>query len=74
MDCLPRLSYTIAIKHPYHAWVEVQYNNKWLAMEGHIVDRAYLVKLQAKFPDYIGSFYGYGGAPFQKHGQQMKRK
>ncbi len=57
---LPRLSYKLAIKHPHHAWVEVQYNNKWLAMEGHIVDRPYLLKLQAKFPDYMGSFYGYG--------------
>ncbi len=57
---LPHLSYKMAIKCPYHAWVEVQYNNKWLAMEGHIVDKAYLVKLQAKFPDYMGSFYGYG--------------
>ena len=59
---LPKLSYKMAIKHPHHAWVEVQYNNKWLAMEGHIVDRPYLLKLQAKFPDYMGSFYGYGMA------------
>lgn len=57
---LPSLSYKLVIKHPHHAWVEVQYNNKWLAMEGHIVDRPYIAKLQAKFPDYMGSFYGYG--------------
>ena len=57
---LPKLSYKLVIKHPYHAWIEIQYNNKWLAMEGHIVDRPYIAKLQAKFPDYMGSFYGYG--------------
>ena len=57
---LPGLSYKMAIKPLYHAWVEVQYNNKWLAMEGHIVDRPYIAKLQTKFPDYMGSFYGYG--------------
>lgn len=57
---LPKFSYKLVIDHPYHAWIEVQYNNKWLAMEGHIVDRPYIAKLQAKFPDYMGSFYGYG--------------
>jgi len=57
---LPGLSYKIASKPLYHAWVEVQYNKKWLAMAGHIVDRPYIAKLQTKFPDYMGSFYGYG--------------
>ena len=59
---LPSLSHKLVTKHPYHAWVEVQYNNKWLVMEGHIIDNSYLEKLQAKFPDYMGSFYGYGMA------------
>ena len=57
---LPGLSYKMAIKPLYHAWVEVKFNNKWLAMEGHIVDRPYIAKLQTKFPSYMGSFYGYG--------------
>lgn len=52
--------FTMAHNHPHHAWIEVQYNNKWLSMGGHIVDKPYLSKLQAKFPDYMGSFYGYG--------------
>ncbi len=59
---LPSFSYMLVTKHPYHAWVEVLHNHKWLEMEGHIVDRAYLQKLQEKFPDYMGSFYGYGMA------------
>jgi len=59
---LPSFSYMLVTKHPYHAWVEVRYNHKWLEMEGHIVDRPYLQKLQEKFPDYMGSFYGYGMA------------
>ncbi len=57
---LPKLSYKLVPKHPHHAWIEILYNNRWLAMEGHIVDKPYLLKLQAKFPDYMGSFYGYG--------------
>lgn len=57
---LSGLSYKLASRRPYHAWVEVLYNNKWLALEGHIVDKPYLQKLQEKFPDYMGSFFGYG--------------
>jgi len=57
---LPGLSYKMATKHPYHAWVEVEYDNKWVVMQGHLVDRPYMLKLQEKFPDYMGSFYGYG--------------
>ncbi len=57
---LPGMSYAMAKKRQYHAYVEILYNNKWLTIEGHIIDKAYLLKLQQKFPDYMGSFYGYG--------------
>ncbi len=57
---LSKLSYKLATRELYHAWVEAEYNGKWFTLEGHIVDRPYLLKLQAKYPDYIGSFYGYG--------------
>lgn len=57
---LPSLNYKVVPKNPHHAWIEVLYNNKWLVLEGHIVDSAYLEQLQRKFPDYMGSFYGYG--------------
>ncbi len=53
-------SYALAKNQPFHAWVEIQYKNTWLELEGHIVDQSYLQKLQQKFPDYMGSFYGYG--------------
>jgi len=54
------VSYRIANKQMFHAWVEIEYKNSWLELEGHIVDQSYLLKLQQKFPDYMGSFYGYG--------------
>ncbi|MDT4763333.1 transglutaminase-like domain-containing protein [Sphaerochaeta sp. PS] len=54
------LSYRIARDQHYHAWVEVLFNNRWLELEGHIIDKPYLQKLQQRFPDYMGSFYGYG--------------
>ena len=44
----------------FHSWVSVYYQNKWVELGGHIVDRPYLAKLQARYPDYMGSFYGYG--------------
>jgi transglutaminase-like putative cysteine protease len=44
----------------YHGWVEIQFNRAWIQLEGHIVDRLYIQRLQQKFPDYMGSFYAYG--------------
>ncbi len=57
---LPNVSRKFFSKRPFHAWVEVLYENTWLTMGGHIVDRPYLLNLQAMFPDYMGSFYDYG--------------
>jgi len=54
------ICYKMVKKQQYHACVEILFNNKWLDLEGHIIDRAYLLKLQQSFPDYMGSFYGYG--------------
>lgn len=47
-------------KRLFHSWVSVYYRDKWVELGGHIVDRPYLAKLQARYPDYMGSFYGYG--------------
>jgi transglutaminase-like putative cysteine protease len=44
----------------FHSWVSVYYRDRWVELGGHIVDRPYLLKLQARYPDYMGSFYGYG--------------
>lgn len=52
--------YKMVKRQQYHACVEILFNNKWLDIEGHIIDKAYLLKLQQKFPDYMGSFFGYG--------------
>ncbi|HKM06177.1 MAG TPA: transglutaminase-like domain-containing protein [Sphaerochaeta sp.] len=59
---LPSLMYKLVSQHPYHAWVDVNFNNKWITIDGHTIDKPYLMKLQEKFPDYMGSFYGYGMA------------
>jgi len=57
---LGSFAYRLSPDALYHAWVNIFYNNKWIEIGGHIIDRPYLQKLQAKYPDYMGSFYGYG--------------
>ena len=54
--------YKLAPKHIFHSWVEVFYNDKWLELEGFILDKAYLTNLQKLFSDCQGSFCGYGVA------------
>jgi hypothetical protein len=47
-----------------HSWVEVyvEEQDRWINMEGFILDLPYLSKLQRKFADCTGSFCGYGVA------------
>ena len=54
------LAYKFIPEQLPHGWVEIFHKGNWLELEGHIIDKAYLQKLQAKFPDYMGSFYGFG--------------
>lgn len=43
-----------------HTWVEVCFKEQWYNLEGVILDKTYLNKLQEKFSDRQGSFCGYG--------------
>ena len=56
------LSYLLAPNSIIHSWVEVYYQGNWLNLEGFILDKKYLSKLQCNFPDIEGSFCGYGVA------------
>lgn len=57
---LGSLAYRLSPDTLFHGWVNIFYNDRWIEIGGHIVDRPYLLKLLAKYPDYMGSFYGYG--------------
>ncbi|MGE4454315.1 MAG: transglutaminase family protein [Sphaerochaeta sp.] len=57
---LKGLSFSLSPRHLHHTWVEVYYQNRWLEIGGHIVDKPYLEKLQLEFSNFIGTFYGYG--------------
>jgi hypothetical protein len=54
--------YSLAPKEIIHSWVEVYFEDQWLNLEGFILDRNYLAKLQSKFFYINGSFCGYGVA------------
>lgn len=56
------LVYALAPRDVFHSWVEVLYDGRWYALEGLILDRAYLRGLQGRFPNCRGSFCGYGVA------------
>lgn len=48
---VPELVYPIAPKNIIHSWVEVQYEEKWLNLEGFILDQGVLSSLQKHFPN-----------------------
>ena len=54
--------YNWAPKDLVHSFVEVFYKDKWYELEGFILDKKYLERLQEKFRDCDGEFYGYGVA------------
>lgn len=48
---VPELVYPLAPQNIIHSWVEVQYGDRWLNLEGFILDQPVLSALQAAFPD-----------------------
>ena len=56
------LVYKSAPNNVLHSWVEVFYQDVWYELEGFILDKKYLGKLQEKFKNCNGAFCGYGVA------------
>jgi len=54
--------YRSAPQNIFHSWVEIYFENQWYELEGFILDRTYLKKLQNQFPNCKGAFCGYGVA------------
>lgn len=52
--------FKLAPKNIIHSWVEVKYKDKWYNLEGVILDKAYLRKLQKRFKNQSSNFCGYG--------------
>ncbi len=56
------LAWRLAPRNIVHSWVEVWFEGRWVHLEGFILDRAYLQRLQERFAGHQGPFCGYGVA------------
>lgn len=54
--------YKNAPQHIFHSWVEVYLEKVWYELEGFILDKQYLARLQSIHADCQGPFCGYGVA------------
>lgn len=52
--------YNLSPKNILHSWVEVWVNDQWYFLEGVILDKLYLTKLQEQNKDYRTTFCGFG--------------
>lgn len=52
--------YKLSPKDILHSWVEIFVNDNWYFLEGVILDKEYLTKLQKKYNDCKTTFCGYG--------------
>jgi len=57
---IPNYLFVIAPKRIIHSWVEVYYGDRWLNLEGYIIDKAYLKQVQRSFVEQSESFSGFG--------------
>lgn len=52
--------YKLSPKNILHSWVEILVDGQWYFLEGVILDKTYLTKLQEKNSDCKTTFCGYG--------------
>jgi hypothetical protein len=57
---VPELVYGLAPDNILHSWVEVYHEGTWVALEGFILDAAFLKILQGRFAGQGTSLCGYG--------------
>lgn len=55
------VAYWLAPRRIIHSWVEVRFDERWVSLEGFILDGAYLASLQKRFPK-ARRFCGFGAA------------
>ena len=59
---IPSYVFWLAPKYIIHSWVEVYYENRWINLEGFILDEQYLSAIQQRFHQIKNDFCGYGVA------------
>ncbi len=56
---IPNYLFFFAPKRIIHSWVEVYYNDRWINLEGYILDKSYLKQVQRSFASQSEEFSGY---------------
>ena len=56
---VPEIAYRIAPEDILHSWVEIEWEGRWVNLEGFILDAPFLASLQREFKDR-SSLCGYG--------------
>jgi hypothetical protein len=59
---IPRYIFPLAPKRIIHSWIEIYYQDRWLNLEGYILDKNYLSQIQDKFANEFDDFSAYGVA------------
>lgn len=59
---MPAFVHWLVAPEIQHSWVEVQFQDKWVTLEGLILDQAYLSAVQEMFADSKGAFCSYAVA------------
>ena len=57
---IPTCVFFLAPRYIIHSWVEVKYDNRWVNLDGFILDDKYLSSIQQKFKHVKNEFFGYG--------------
>lgn len=57
---IPNYIFFFAPKRIIHSWVEVYYKERWINLEGYIIDKPYLKQIQGRFVEQNESFSGFG--------------
>lgn len=57
---IPEPVYRLAPPNIIHSWVEVFHDDRWINLEGFILDVGYLEGVRSLFPDDQGELCGYG--------------
>ncbi|MDE5965935.1 MAG: transglutaminase family protein [Lachnospiraceae bacterium] len=71
---MPPIVYKNAPDSIVHSWVEVEYEDKWIVLEGVILDLRYLKNLQLKNKNVQGLFCGWGVADTNFQNPQVEWK
>lgn len=56
---IPKWILAIAPKLIIHSWVEIEYDGRWLELEGFILDDDYLSAIKSRFPAASDNFCGF---------------